>query len=35
MYFHWLIRSRIERVRLAQSGVRDVTFLGVKVIRIR
>jgi len=35
MYFHWLIWSRIERVRLAESGVRHVTFLGVKVIRIR
>ena len=28
-------RSRIERVRLAQSGVRDVTFLGMKAIRNR
>jgi len=41
VYFHWLIpvsrssRSRIERVRLAQSGVRDVTFLGMKAIRNR
>jgi len=34
VYFHWLIpvsRSRLERVSLAQSGVRDVTFLGVKI----
>jgi len=38
VYFHWLIpvsrssRSRIERVSLAQSCVRDVTFLGMKAI---
>ena len=38
VYFHWLIpvsrssRSRIERVRLAQSGIRDVIFLGIKAI---